>query len=130
MVKSDSSPMDNEANIFIITNTTPVPTTAFFLLIPFESIKYATTTSSNDIDEVSAARANAEKNITENTGPNDPISANIAGTTANTSPAPSVGSMPNANSAGKIAIAANNAIFVSSKVTIPAEFGIFPLLGI
>ncbi len=59
-----------------------------------------------------------------------PISANIDGTTTNTSPGPEVGSIPNANNAGNIAIPASIAIDMSIIVITIAffcKFSPFPI---
>lgn len=114
MVKPDHGPIDSEAAIHIMNNMTLVIPTAFFLLIFFSSIKYETTTSNRDMEEVNAAKASKVKNtIPKNFPTTGPMVANIAGTVINANPAPEPTSKPKATAEGTITSPASKATRVS-----------------
>ena len=100
----------------------PIPSivTDFFLVHLNSSIKKATGTSTIEISDVRAAIPNKIKNPVPKSTPKN-ISLKILGRTTKISPAPIVGSSPNANSAGNIAKPAISAINVSSNATQVAE---------
>lgn len=86
--------------------------TAVLRFILKRSVMYAVTTSINDMTDVMAAISKMTKNNTANTLPSG-ICAKILGSTINTSPGPSCGDIPNANTAGMMANPANTANNVS-----------------
>lgn len=73
----------------------------------FSFVRAATIISSSEKDDVNVANKNNSKNSAKNTDPNGTCS-NTCGNTTKSNPGPSVGSMPNANTAGKIASPASN----------------------
>ncbi len=69
-----------------------------------------------DMDDVNAATASNKKNRIQKKYPPG-ICWNTLGKVMKTNPGPAPGSMPNANTAGKMAMPANSAIPVSAMVT-------------
>lgn len=118
----ETAPCDNAEGIPKRKITPPILTAAFCLGHLRLSMAYATTTSSKEIADVSAATHNSRKNNADHIWPPG-INANTFGSVMKVSPGPAPGSAPNANTVGKITNPARNAAEVSSNVIMAAAFG-------
>lgn len=116
------APCDNADGIPRSKIAPPMIKAAFCLDHLALSIIYATTTSSNEIADVSAATARSRKNNADHIWPPG-INANTLGNVMKVSPGPALGVAPNAKTVGKITNPARNAAAVSNNVIVAAALG-------
>lgn len=91
-----------------------------FSCSPFANAE--TTVSSRENADVNVANVNSARNTVKKNPPNG-IWLNTDGNTINSNPGPSVGSIPNENTAGKIARPANNETNKFNPTIVIADFG-------
>src|SRR5699024_5823084 len=94
----------------------------FFRLSVFPFVRAATIISNMENADVKVANKNNNKKISKKAAPKG-ILSKTAGRTTNNKPGPSVGSNPNANTAGKIANPANNEIKIFIITMVNADLG-------